>query len=190
MLNSFIEDIIWEIPKLTEKKVYRIFCSLKARNNKYSTFWFGKRDGARFGVSCRQMTYFINLMIDYWFLKMNWEAYTKWGHKCRVFKASKQLKEYFIDIKDYVFSGIKNLTEWIRNWNNSQDIASYLSTTVIIRKDRFNYEWVKYIIGKRKHEWKIYNTETWRGLTLFDFLLEIYNENILNLAFKLRIVWS
>lgn len=147
MLKSFIDDIILEIPKLTEKKVYRIFCSMKARNKKYWTFGLGKRDGFRFGISERQMQYFVNLMLDYWFLSIDSEVRSSRGFKCRVFKASKQLLSYFIQIKDYVV----NKFEYI---NPTDYIKARFITKKVWSKLKFKVSWNRYIIHLR---WKFKN---------------------------------
>jgi hypothetical protein len=147
MLKSFINEIIWEIPKLTERKVYRIFCSMKARQKKYWTFWLGKRDGFRFWVSERQMQYFVNLMINYWFLSIDSEVKSSRGFKCRVFKASKQLLNYFIQIKDYVATKFEYI-----------DPVAYVKARFIIKKVwsklKFKVHWDRYIIHLR---WRFKN---------------------------------
>lgn len=190
MLQSFIEDINWEYPKLGKVAIYKMFCSLKGKHKKYNTFWLWKREGAKFFVSARQMQYFINVMIDYGFIDIVWETKGSRWFTCRIFKASKQLIEYFKQIKDVILTKVSNLSDRIKTWNKNQDISTYLSSMVKIKKWRFNYEWVKYVIWKGVHNGKILNTDTKRGLTLFDFLLETNNKNIVNLAINLKIVWS
>ena len=193
MLQWFIQDIHEELPNLNTRAIYKIFCSMKGRNKKYWIFWLWKRDWAKFFISNRQMTYFIDIMIKYWFLEVSWEALSKGMFKCRLFKASKQLKEYFTQIKDVIVTKISNLSDRIKDWNNSQDITSYISTITTIttkyRIKKFEYMWIKYIIWKNKYKNKILNTDTNKWLSLFDFLLEIKNEKVFTLAYNLWIVW-
>lgn len=163
MLNWFIEEIIWEIPKLTEKKVYKIFCSMKERNKKYWNFWLGKRDGFRFWISERQMQYFVNLMLDYWFLSIEKEVYSSRGFKCRVFKASEQLKQYFICIKDYVFKKFEYI-----------DPVAYVKARFCVVKEwsklKFKVAWNRYIIHLR---WRFKNViyDVWNNCIINPLIL-------------------
>jgi len=148
-MQWFIQDIIWEIPKLTERKVYRIFCSMKARYKKYWNFWLGKRDWFRFWVSERQMQYFVNLMIDYWFLSIEDEVYSSRGFKCRVFKASKQLIEYLLKIKDYVLYTYVDPVAYVK---------ARFTYKIKYSKLEFKVKWNKYIIHLRgRFKDKIYD---------------------------------
>lgn len=190
-MQEFIEEIHWLYPNLWTKAIYKMFCSMKGRDKKYWNFWLWKRDWSKFFVSERQMTYFINIMINYWFLEEVWNANCR-GFKCRVFRASNQLKKYFTQIKDVVVSKISHLTDRIKEWNN-QDIKSYLSSLVDIRrkwnKETFKYNWLKYVIWKRQYEGIIYDTSENRGLNLFDFIQKITWKNVIETALYIKIIW-
>jgi len=158
MLKSFIDEIIWEIPKLTQKKVYKIFCSMKQRNKRYWTFWLGKRDGFRFWISERQMQYFVNLMLNYWFLSIDSEVRSSRGFKCRVFKASKELLWYFKQIKDYVVKKFEYI-----------DPVAYVKARFTVKKEwwklKFKVNWNRYIIHLRgRFKDKIY--DVWNNLII------------------------
>jgi hypothetical protein len=194
MLNEFIKEIIWEIPKLNERKVYRVFCWIKARQKKYWTFWLWKRDGYRYWISCRQMTYFINLMIDYWFLEIKGHARSKTGHKCRIYKASKQLKTYLNQIKDYVFKKIDNLTQkikWFCEYNNT--ITYIKSLSGVKRKFKrydFEYIWEYYLVFWDNEIWrknKILRKSDWKIMNLFDFIKETSGKTVYETALFLNI---
>ena len=190
MLQDFITEINWEIPKISKKRIYRIFCSLKWRVKKYSKFGIGKRDGIKFGISERQMTYFINLMTDYWFLEVSGETRGGRGFMCRLFTASEQLKEFFLQIKDVIITKVTNLTDRIAQWNKNTDWIQYLSTMVIIKRkyweNKFKYNWVKYVIPR----WNkyIYNTQDQIWMNLFDFMDSIWDKNIIKTALQLNII--
>lgn len=162
-MNEFISEIIWEIPKLTEGKVYRIFCSIKARQKKYWVFGLWKRDGFRFWVSERQMQYFVNLMLDYWFLSIDSIVYSSRWFKCRVFKASKQLLWYLNEIKDYV----KKVFTYV-------DPIAYVKTRFITKKVwsklKFKVHWERYIIHLR---WRFKNViyDIWNNCIINPLLL-------------------
>jgi len=189
MLQEFIKEINWLYPRLKPKAIYKMFCSMKGREKKYWIFGMGKRDWAKFFISERQMQYFINVMIDYWFLEIKWEVSSNRRFRCRVFKASKQLLEYFKQIKDVVLVKCSNLTDRIKDWNNSNDISSFFTIQTKYRKQYFKYDGVIYILWKDRYKGVIYDTMNNKGIKLFDFINMIWDNNIIKTAIKLKIIW-
>ena len=152
-MKEFIDEIIWEIPVLTEKRVYKIMCSIKARQKKYWSFGLWKRDWSRFWISDRQMQYFINLMLDYGFISVDGTTRSSRWFPCRVFKASEQLLGYLSQIKDYVFKKFEYI----------DPIAYVKSMFSVVKKWSklvFKVSWIKYTINIYwKFKWVIYDTQ-------------------------------
>lgn len=193
-MQSFINDIIWEIPKLTEKKVYKIFNSIKYRQKTYKNLGLGKRDGIKYGISTRQMTYFINLMVDYGFLEVKWYARAKTGHKCRIFKVSKQLQVYLDQLKDYVFTKIDNLSAKIKTFCDYNNTITYVKGLAWVKRKfkryDFEYLWESYLVFweqeiKRKN--KILRKSDWKIMNLFDFIKESNWKSVYETALMLNL---
>ena len=188
-MQEFIEDINSELPNLSTYRIYKLLNHIKFRYQYYGTFWLWKREWPKkLWISERQMTYFINLMINYWFLEV--KKVIVWNRKftCRIYKVSSYLKEIITEIKDYV--KVSNLSDKIKSWNNSQDTLNYLKGIVTLKtkynKTSFKLNGIKYTLWK----WWILNLDTNKMIWLFDLLMEYYGENkIYNLAYKLKILW-
>jgi len=189
MLNWFIEDINETYPKLRKDKILKIFCSMKLRNKKYWVFGIGKRDWDKFCISQRQMQYFINMMIDYWFLstsrKVRWSSW----YICRVYKASKELLGYFTQIKDVVLVKCSNLTQRIKDFNNTNTFSSMFKVEVRGNVRFIKEWWVKYKIWRGVYEGKVYDSINNTWYNLFDFINFIWDNNIIKTCIKLKIVW-
>ena len=155
-MKDFIDEILWELSHLTQKQVYRLFCSMNQRIKQFWDFWMWKRDGIRFWLSERQMQKFINLMIDYGFLKIKRRVRSNRGFLCRLFSASEELLKYFWEIRNFVLKKFKYINP-----------KEYMLARFPVIRDRywkleFRVNGQKYFVNKRwrfkdKIYWEIEN---------------------------------
>lgn len=194
-MQDFINEINWEIPKISKRTVFKILVWLKLRYKKYSKIWLWKRDWEKFNISERQMTYFIDLLIQTWHLLIDWETRTKKWFLCRVFKLSDYLKEELFKLKDKVFTKVDNLSERVKKWESENNTIDYIKNNFWFYKEKIWKKWFKYngviyvIPTKWEYENKIFDTTQNKIFTLFNFIKEIKRLDVVKTALLLNIIW-
>jgi len=164
----FTEEIHELIPKITKRKAYYLLCSMRGRYKKYWVFGIGKRDGKRFWISERQMSYFVKLLVDYWFLEKKREVIGSRNYPCAIYKASKALQEMFLQIRDGI--NVSNLTQRIKDFNESHNTFEYLRGYWVAKRNKIVI-WERFIVSNRgKYSQYVYDSEREKKLTLFEYL--------------------
>ena len=181
-MQDFLEDIQEMIPKITKRKAYLIVCTMKWRCEKYWSFGLWKRDGPRYGISERQMSYLIALLVDYWYIKVVAKIRGSRGFICSVYKASSVMKEVMAKLRqglNWLCVAKGNLTDRIKQFNSSHNTFDYLRTLWKVKYTKLIID-ARYIVHKRakKYENWVYDSEKGSALTLFEFL-RIYNNRTL-----------
>jgi len=186
-MNEFLQDIQELLPKVTKRKGYLLLCSLCGRSEKYWNFWVGKRDWYKFNISERQMLKLVKLMIDYWFLEVTWEVIGSKGFKCRLFKASKTLREVFEWIRGKV--KLTSITERIREFNERTDIFEYLKFEYLKGSGVVKYGTLRIwdYICTRKTRTHLLNIKTRENITLFEYLRG--EKDLIETCKELNIIW-
>lgn len=173
-MQDFLENIQEIIPKITKRKAYLIVCAMKWRGENYWSFGIWKRDGPKYGISERQMSYFIALLVDYWYIKP--VAKVRWsrGYLCTIYKASSIMKDIMASVRqglNWVCKRVANLTDRIKQWNESNNAYDYLVNEWKVKKWKLILQDGDYIIDKK---WRrlniIYNTVNKSKISLFDYL--------------------
>ncbi len=184
-MQQFLQDIQEILPKVTQRKGYVFLCSLQGRSEKYGKFWVGKRDGKKFGISERQMLKLIRLLIDYGFLTIEWEIKGTSGFKCRIFKASKALREIFNGIRGGI--NISNLTDRIKQFNSNHNTFDYLRNNWKVKGKKLIIEDRYIVYNKWKYKDCVYDSQENTKLTLFEYLRN--GEDIIKKCLELKIIW-
>ncbi len=194
-MQNFIDEINSEIPKISKKNIFKLLMKLKWRFKKYNKIWLGKRDWQNYWISTRQMTYFIDLLINTWHLIENWKTRTKDNFICRTFKLSKYLIEELSKLKDYVLTKVENLSDRIKKWEDQNDCVNYIKNNYGFYKEKsrkkwFKVDWLIYVIHTYwNYENMIFDTTQNKVFTLFNFIKEIKRLYVLKTALFLNIIW-
>lgn len=153
---SEIQDIL---PKLTERKIYRLLLTIKARYIKYGKIWISRLEATRYWTSERQLQSFIDYLRDSEAIKKIGMTQCNNGFKCNVYSLAEWFKKWLEEVKDFV----KKTFEYI---NPTAYVKARFNCKIKYWKIKFKVNWNRYIIHTR---WRFKNV-----------IYDIWNDCIIN----------
>ena len=188
-MQELLESIQIEIPNITEKKLFKLLCAMKWRNEQYSKFWLWKRDGPKFWISERQMRKLVTLLLDYWYMTIGGHVKGSRWFKCRIFRASSVLKDILQSVRqglNGICKSVWNLSDRIRAFNSSHNTFNYLKGQWVVKYNKMII-WDRYIVyNKWKYKDSVYDSQDNKKLTLFEYLR--WDANILEHCKNLKLI--
>lgn len=142
---SEIHDIF---PNFTEKKIWKILITIKARYKTYGTIGISRLEASRFGTSERQMQYFIDYLRESEAIrKLTMVKCKNNAFKCNVYTLSEWFIAWLNEVKDFIKKEFKYINP-----------VTYVKSKFTIKKEwsklKFKVNWNRYIIHTR---WKFKN---------------------------------
>jgi len=146
-----IEELQDIFPRLTTRNIWKLLLTIKFRYMKFGTIGISRLEASRFGISERQLQWFIDYLRDLWAIKkVRFALATNW-FKCNVYS----LAWWFSD-------GLKEVKEYIKKQFVYIDPVAYVKARFPYKikygKLKFEVNWDKYIIHLRgRFKDKIYD---------------------------------
>ena len=143
-----IEELKDIFPKLTEKKIYRLLLTIKARYKKYKVIGISRLEATNYWTSERQLQSFIDFLRDNWAIKkISMAKCKKNAFKCNVYSLWTWFIEWLEEVKDFVLKTFKYV-------NPITYVKARFTTKTVWSKLKFKVSWDRYIIHLR---WKFKN---------------------------------
>ena len=138
-----IEELKDIFPKLTERKIYRLLLTIKARYNKYKVIGISRLEATRYGTSERQLQSFIDYLRESWAIeKIDMVKCKNNAFKCNIYNLSEWFINWLQEVKDFVKKTFKYI-------NPLDFVKARFPYKIKNGKLKFEVNWDRHIIHLR-----------------------------------------
>lgn len=140
------------------------------------------------------MTYFIDLLLDYWYIQDVAQTRGSRWFMCRIFKASSVMKDILQSVKQWlngISKSVWNLSDRIRAFNASHNTFNYLKGQWVVKYNKLII-WDRYIVHKRslsKYKNHLFDSIERKPVTLFEYLRITDRSTVYEKALHLKLIW-
>lgn len=174
-MQELISQILKQNPNVSKNAIHKILFSLHGRNKKFGKVGLWKRDGEKFWISERQMTYVINSLIISGFLSISGKVkWTRW-FLCNVYKISTEnLNSLSSYIRNAATVTTTHISQRIKEFNDSltsETIRTFLESFWFKRKWSYLIWcmwWEKILFSLQWKRKALYLTRDNSSISLFD----------------------